>query len=230
MTRSAGPAWAHSAASAWSRSSPGSTRAASCCRPTRRCWRAAASCAVARLAGSCSGLRSVRAAAAHDCGQRAGEQLEVAPERPVGHVEVVERDHLGERDVAAAHDLPEAGEAGGEVEAAAAVADDVAILFDDQRTRADEAHLAAHDVDELRQLVQRPLAQRAPERRDARVLGNLEHRRAALVVLVEMADLALDGVRVDVHRAELVDAEAAAAIADALLPEEHRAGRLELDA
>ena len=48
---------------------------------------------------------------------------------------------------------------GCEVEAAACPAGDLLGLVDDERTRADEAHLAAQHVPELRQLVDAPAAQ-----------------------------------------------------------------------
>ena len=45
----------------------------------------------------------------------------------------------------------------------------------------DDAHVAAQDVEELRQLVERILAQEAAHARDARVVGDLEQHAVALV-------------------------------------------------
>ena len=45
-----------------------------------------------------------------------------------------------------------------------------------QRPRADEAHLAAEDVPELRQLIERGFPQESADRRDARILVHLENR------------------------------------------------------
>ena len=70
-------------------------------------------------------------------------------------------------------------------------ADDVLVLGEDQRARPDEAHLAAQHVEELRQLVDRPAAQEAAERRHPRVVRDLEHPRAVLGVLVQVRDLGL---------------------------------------
>src|SRR2546421_13040046 len=82
------------------------------------------------------------------CGRRGTEQLQVAPQRPAGDVEIVQPNHLLERDVAAAEHLPEAGHPRLEVEPAAAPGLDVLVLARDQRTRADEAHVAAQHVEE----------------------------------------------------------------------------------
>ena len=77
-----------------------------------------------------------------------------------------------------------------------------------QRPRADQRHLAAQDVEELRQLVDRPAAQEAADGRDARVVADLEERALLLVQLLELVLLAL---RVLVHRAELEAGERRAA-------------------
>ena len=53
----------------------------------------------------------VRAPLAEHDRDRLAEDLQVPPERPVRHVEVVELDHLVERDVVAAEHLPEARDA-----------------------------------------------------------------------------------------------------------------------
>ena len=72
-------------------------------------------------------------------------------------------------------DLPRAGHARREVQAAAVAALDAGVLVEHQRARADEAHVAAEHVDELRHLVERVAAQEASDARDPRVVRDLEH-------------------------------------------------------
>src|SRR4051794_12486097 len=57
------------------------------------------------------GLVLVGAPRAGDRDDRANQQLDVAPERPVRDVQVVQREHVLEGDVRAAMDLPEPGQA-----------------------------------------------------------------------------------------------------------------------
>src|SRR5690349_136235 len=71
----------------------------------------------------------------------AHEDLRVRPQRPVGDVEVVDRDHLAQRDPRRAEHLPVAGHARLEVQALAVAHLDAAVLVLDQRPRPDEAHL-----------------------------------------------------------------------------------------
>ena len=66
------------------------------------------------------------------------------------------------------------GHAGLELQAAAVRALDAAVLVGYQRARADEAHLAAQDVEQLGQLVERAAAQQPPGPGHARVVGDLE--------------------------------------------------------
>ena len=70
----------------------------------------------------------------------------------------------------------------------------------DERTRADEAHLALQHVPELRQLVDARGAQEAAHARDARVVLDLEERAVDLVVRGERLALRLGAVD---HRPEL---------------------------
>src|ERR687891_1291692 len=86
--------------------------------------------------------RLVRRAGAAHGGQRPEDQLEVVQQRPRGHVYVVEPHHLLERDVVPSEHLPEAGDAGLQGEPVAPPVDDVLVLLEDERPRADEAHLA----------------------------------------------------------------------------------------
>src|SRR3954470_8769114 len=106
-----------------------------------------------KLLGS---YRSICASAVQDHGDRADKQFDVAPERPVVHVQVVERHHLREWDVTATEDLPKSGDPRQEVETVALPPDNVLVLVEDQRTGADEAHLSTQHIQKLGQLVQRP--------------------------------------------------------------------------
>src|SRR5690606_33910769 len=93
--------------------------------------------------------------------------------------------------------------------------------------RADPAHLAAQHVDHLRQFVQAGTPQEAPDLRHARVVDDLEQRIA--LEAVKVRHFGLHHVGAVHHRAELVDGEGPPVLADALLLEEHRARRVELD-
>src|SRR5581483_11571633 len=81
--------------------------------------------------------------------------------------------------------------------------------------RTDHRHVAAQDVEELRQLVERGAADEFADLRHARVAD----RREASAVLL----------RVGAHRAELEDLERLAAAPDPLLAVEHGAAVLERD-
>ena len=93
--------------------------------------------------------------------------------------------------------------------------------------RPDQAHVALHHVEELRQLVDAPAPERAADAGDARVFLQLEHRAVVVVLLLGQLEALL--VRAHVHGAELEDLERLAAPAHPLLPVEDRAARIELD-
>src|ERR1019366_6643274 len=97
-------------------------------------------------------------------------------------------------------------------------------------TRADQAHLAANHVDQLRQLVEAEAAQNPPNRRDAIVTGQLEHLRVAPGPVTgggPILDPALDILAMrrigggNAHRAQLEHLERIAAHTDALLAKQH---------
>ena len=81
-----------------------------------------------------------------------------------------------------------------------------------QRPGTDQRHVAAEDVHELRQLVDRPPPQKATDRGHARIAADLEDRPALLVARLE---LGLAAVGVGVHRPELQALERPAADAGA---------------
>src|SRR5262249_20060403 len=141
----------------------------------------------------------------------------------------IERDPFFEAaDAIAAHDLPEAREAWLHAETAAlGVLLDARDLVNWQRTRADEAHFAAQDVDELGQFINAELAQPAAKWRDARIVFHLEDGAAHFVVLLQFL---LTRLGIHAHGAELEHAERAAIAASAILREENRSARSETNA
>src|SRR5207302_5842686 len=116
---------------------------------------------------------------------------------------------------AAVH-LGPAGEARLHVEASALPRRVLVDLVAKRWSRADQAHVAADDVPELRQLVEREPAEGAARSRDARVAAVDGVARALLL-------------GADDHRPQLEQVEVAPLVADAPLPVEDRAAVLELD-
>src|SRR5262245_25987431 len=89
-------------------------------------------------------------------------------------------------------------------------------LVRERRPRPDQAHLAAHDIPQLRHFVQRDTPQDRPDPRDARVAMVDRPARALLL-------------GADDHRPQLDELELAPALTDTLLAVEHRAAIAELD-
>src|SRR5215218_3826746 len=151
------------------------------------------------------------------------DDLQVEPERPVLDVVVVPLDPVVERGLPAQPlHLRPAGQTGLDA-MAVAVAVDVLLEGADEvralRARPDDRHVAAQDVEELRQLVERQAAH------------DLADARAAVVALdaaggeARLRHELLGGGRRDPHRAELEHVELAAVETDAALAVEDRAGR-----
>jgi len=132
-----------------------------------------------------------------------------------------------ERDLAAAVDLPQARDAGDDVEALAVLERVLLHLLRHGRARTDEAHVADEDVPQLRQLVDAGAADEPADRRDARVVLHLEDDAVLRLVLREQLGLARLGVLV--HAAELVELEMAAVAPDADLAEDDGAGARQPD-
>src|SRR5207249_11031719 len=101
---------------------------------------------------------SVRLTRTRECRERSDDKLYVVEERPVGDVQIVQPDHLLERNLASSHHLPWAGTARLEVEALPAPGVDVTILVQDERPRPHQTHLAADHIEQLRELVERVAA------------------------------------------------------------------------
>ena len=145
-----------------------------------------------------------------------GEDPQVEPQRRVLEVPEVELDPLGPRQRRAAVDLRPAAQPRAGVEAEA-LAVGVGVDLDlDRRPRADQRHLAAQHVDEVRQLVDRGAAQERADARDPRVALVDRHARAQVLGAGD-------------HRAQLVDLEGVALQADAALAVDRVAVGLEPD-
>jgi hypothetical protein len=104
---------------------------------------------------------------------RLDKHLVVRPQRPVRELEVIESHQLVYRDPVA-EDLPRAGHAWGQVEPASAEPTHFGILIDHDRSRAQQAHLSAHNVEELWELVERGAGDHSPDGGDARAIRDLE--------------------------------------------------------
>ena len=116
--------------------------------------------------------RLVGAAPAEDRRQGAQDQAHVHPQRPVGHVDVVELDHLVEGDARAAEHLPEAGDARRQVEPAARPAGDLRVLVGpatDAARRGSSRRAGRSRAAAARRCSS--CAGSAPTRGDARVVG-----------------------------------------------------------
>jgi hypothetical protein len=112
--------------------------------------------------------------------------------------------------------LRPAGDAGADRQAAALSLAVLRYLHRDRRARADEGHIAAHDVEQIGQLVQRG----APKQRT--------HAGDARIVLVDRQSRA-DVLGPRDHRAQLQQVELAPAAADAPLPVDRVPRRLDPD-
>src|SRR5688500_2992126 len=157
--------------------------------------------------------------------ERQDYQTKIEREGALPDVQQVIPEFLTPRDVARREHLRDAGQAGRHLTAFAEArhffqglmpARSVDLdLAGPERARANEAHVAAKDAEQLRKLVHRSRAQQAAHPRDARVIG------AGLTG----AEL---GFRVGNHRAELQHVKDPAVAADAFLTEEHGPPVLEL--
>src|ERR1044071_4888361 len=158
-----------------------------------------------------------------DLEHRHRQDLQIQPQRPVLDVVVVPLDAIAQRGLAAeAVDLGPAGDAGLDA-VAVAVAADVGLEQLDElralRARAHQRHVAAQDVEELRQLVEGRAAQQPPD--PGAAVDALDAARRAALAGAE----ALGGGVGRAHRAELVEVEERAVATDAALAEDDRAGR-----
>lgn len=155
------------------------------------------------------------------------KNIYIQPKRPVLNIFQVEFQPFFKGQIAAAGDLPDAGDARLDTEPftldAAIEQVDIAL---GHRPGADQAHLAAEDVDQLRQLIDTGFTEESARSGDSRVVFDLEDRPFRLV---EMFDFGKSGLGIDMHRAELEHREDVFAQADPLLDEKDRAGGVEFD-
>src|SRR5947209_1768167 len=127
----------------------------------------------------------VRAAPGGNGRQGLGEDRDVEPDRPVLEVVEVETYEVVEAEVDAAGDLPKAGHSREDEVALPMPVVELDVVAQRQRARADERHLAAKHVEDLRQLVDRVPAQEAPDPRHTGVVLDLEERTRGLVDRLE---------------------------------------------
>ena len=106
----------------------------------------------------------------------------VQPQRPVGAVEVINLDHFVERDSSRAEHLPRTSHTGRQLEPRTPPALDPAVLVEHERPGADEGHVTAQNVDQLRQLVEGDLPQASADPGDSWIVLDLEEPILRLVV------------------------------------------------
>jgi hypothetical protein len=128
----------------------------------------------------------------------------------------VELDALRPRQRRAAVDLRPPGDPRLHREAPALTLGVLLDLDRDRRPRPDQRHLAAHDVNQVRQLVDREAPQQRADARDPRIV--LRDRQPGA-----------DRLGVGDHRAQLDHVERVAVLADPPLAIDHVTGRLEPD-
>src|SRR6266404_1773492 len=174
-----------------------------------------------RLPGSACAARQ------YDRGNGAQQNRSVQAERPVIDILQIQLHPLFKGEITATRNLPQTGESGLHAKASFLPrffhAEGIAQR---QRPWAHDAHVAQQHIDELRQLVHAGLPQPAPYAGDPRILAHLKNRPGLFVEVFELLHSAF-GVRG--HGAELNHAKTPLVQSDALLNEEHRAGRIHFD-
>src|SRR3989344_3312672 len=184
-------------------------------------------------------LRVAAAAQERACGLET--DLDIQPERPILDIEDIQAVLILEGEVRAAGYLGHAGNSrldGEQTPVILRIAVHCAFLV---RTRTDQTHIAAQDIKELRQLIQRGALDKSSDTHAARVVLDLVED-AALAHVALFDQLLLEGDRflqlrillgdavAPLHIAEFVDEKLLAVLADALVLVDDRAVRvLELD-
>ena len=136
-------------------------------------------------------------------------------------VVVFELDAVFKAEVAAARDLPVAGDAGfHRQEVGADVVGDVFPFARHERAVADQRHVTDEDVEELRDFIERSAAEKMTEFRDARVVFKFFVFFPVSFVFGVFKSLFENGIGVFDHGAEFKKAEFATVEADAFLNEE----------
>ena len=122
-----------------------------------------------------SGELLIRPAATDDRRKSQREDLEIQPGAPHIDVLAVEGHHLFEVvDIAAAAYLPEPGDSRAGCQAKEVMVLVLVQILVEERPGTDEGHLSSKHVDELREPVQAPSAEKRPDARNPRVIGDLE--------------------------------------------------------
>src|SRR5215469_1921171 len=147
---------------------------------------------------------------------RARDQDEVAHRRPGIDVVIVQLHPMLERHFRAAVDLPQTGKALRHAETALGERVVVGDLAGQSGTRPDQRHVAEQNVEQIRQLVDRGLAQEAPERMQTRIVPDLKDRTRNFVEVHQVLAHRVGAVD---HRAQFVHLEAPAAHTNPLLRE-----------
>src|SRR4051794_30516938 len=158
-------------------------------------------------------------------GHRLGENRGVAAQRPARHVREVEPDALRIAHLGAAADLPVAGEARPHLEEVPGTVAVAGELLGGDRARAHEAQLAAENVDQLGQLVERGAPQELAEAGHAwiarELVGAVELGPGGWIFhqpgegrLGALAAVAASAADLLAHGPELVDAEELAVLPD----------------
>lgn len=160
----------------------------------------------------------------------ADDDVDVHPDGPGIDIFSVEAGPLGKRGVIASGDLPQAGDPGYD---ANVMAEEVAVhltLVQHDGARADNAHVAKEDVEELREFIEAEAAQESSDTGDARVVLELlvgGPLAGSLGVGVEIGTQHLIGVFA--HSAKLEHVKHTAIFADAFLAVQHSPRRIEGD-
>jgi hypothetical protein len=151
---------------------------------------------------------------------RLPQNLKIKHERPVLHIAELESHRVTPGQIRTPAHLPEPGDARLDSQSALhAVAVSLG-LVGQQRARADQGHVAAYYVDELRQLIHRPPSQPDANSRHPGIVVHLEQNPRGLVAGEQ---LRFELVRIHDHGAQLVEREPPTVLAHPDLAKQRRA-------
>ena len=140
----------------------------------------------------------------------------------------IERDLLIKGQFAAAADLPDAGEAGLDIETPTVGEGIAGDLGGDRRARPHQGHISMQDAPELRKLVDAQFADNGAGLRNAWVALEFEGD-SAIAVLIDLEELFLAFLRIGHHGTKFGKAKHLSPLAYAVLPEERRPSILQPD-
>src|SRR4030095_14670439 len=164
------------------------------------------------------------------------EDLDIGPSRRVFRIPEIKADHVIESRPASTAYLPQSGDAWFGLQHSSVVPRLVLLHFVmKRRTWAHERHLSTKHIPELRQLVEACLPEHMADWRDSGIIHDLERRVLRTAAgrcdaLDHLADELFVHRRIVVHvdRAELEHLARSTLLANARLPKEHGAWRLQL--